>query len=74
LGQQPPDIQLPSLPELEKQIGQNDYSFFAGNVPSYFSDWWKKYATTNGWFIFYHYCPAFNDVLLLEYLLLKNNY
>lgn len=71
-GEHPASIQLPSLDALQNELEQNDFSFFAGNVPSYFSDWLRKYASNGNVFIYHHYCPAFNDVLLLEYLLLKN--
>lgn len=71
-GVQPPSLNLPATGALEKAMEQNDYAFFAGNVPSYFSDWLRKYASNSKWFIYYHYCPAFNDALLLEYLLLRN--
>lgn len=70
-GAHPADIQLPPLDALPKELEQNDFSFFAGNVPSYFSDWLRKYASNSKILIFHHYCPAFNDALLLEYLLLK---
>lgn len=71
-GVQPPSLKLPATEAFPKEIEQNDYAFFTGNVPSYFSDWLRKYASNSKWFIYYHYCPAFNDVLLLEYLLLRD--
>ncbi len=67
-----PSIQLPAIADMEKQIEKNNFSFFLGNIPSYFSIGLKKFCIRNGIGIFYHYCPAYNDALLLEYLVLKN--
>ena len=71
-GYTPPAFELPSIDEAESTIEQNDFSFFVGNIPSYFPGWLRKYATEKNTGLFYHYCPAYNDALLLEYLLLKN--
>ena len=71
-GYIPPALNLPSTAEYETSIEQNDFSFFVGNIPSYFPGWLRKYATEKNTGLFYHYCPAYNDALLLEYLVLKN--
>ena len=71
-GYTPPAFELPTIDEAESTIEQNDFSFFVGNIPSYFPGWLRKYATEKNTGLFYHYCPAYNDALLLEYLLLKN--
>jgi len=71
-GYIPPALDLPSTVELETSIEQNNFSFFVGNIPSYFPGWLRKYATEKNAGLFYHYCPAYNDALLLEYLVLKN--
>ena len=71
LGYEPPKINI-SINEVEKEIEQNNFCFFVGNVPSYFKDFQKAFATANEIGFFYHYCPAYNDTLLLEYLALKN--
>jgi ABC-type cobalt transport system substrate-binding protein len=71
-GYVPPLFKLPQSNEVETKIEKNDFSFFVGNVPSYFHDALRKYATNKNIWLFYHYCPAYNDVLLLEYLVLKN--
>ncbi len=71
-GYIPPVLELPSIAEFETGIEQNDFSFFVGNIPSYFPGWLRKYATKKNTGLFYHYCPAYNDALLLEYLVLKN--
>jgi len=72
-GYNPPVTGLPSATDIEMKIEKNDFAFFIGNVPSYFHDTFRKYATTNHMGLFYHYCPAWNDMLLLEYLVLKNH-
>lgn len=71
LGYEPPAINI-SANDIEKQIEQNDFCFFVGNVPSYFKDFSRAFATANNIGFFYHYCPAYNDALLLEYLVLKH--
>ncbi len=65
-------FQLPATDNIEKEIEKNDFSFFIGNIPSYFHDFFRKYATNKKAGLFYHYCPTWNDALLLEYLVLKN--
>lgn len=68
LGYQPPEI----TPENLNEIETNDFCFFVGNVPSYFQNTFRKLATEKNFLLFYHYCPAFNDILLLENMLLNN--
>lgn len=72
-GYLPPEIPLPSVKEVVKEVEQNDFSFFVGNIPSYFPDHLKTLATENKLGMFYHYCPAFYEALLLEYILLRNS-
>jgi len=67
----PPALLLPEVNDVEKKIEQNNFSFFIGNIPSYFKVKWKRYCIKNKIGLFYHYCPAFNDALLLEYIFLK---
>ena len=70
-GYSPPSLILPAVENVEGRI-EKDFCFFVGNIPSYFHDMLRKYATQKNMGLFYHYCPAWNDVLLLEYLVLKN--
>jgi hypothetical protein len=67
----PPAITMPSLQQVKPVIERNNLPFFIGNIPSYFPLTVKK-VIGNKWGLFYHYSPAYNNVLLLEYLLLKN--
>lgn len=53
---------------IRKEIEQSNYSFFIGNIPSYFPYGFKKVFTKLDALFYYHYCPAYNNVLLLEYL------
>lgn len=71
-GYLPPQLNIPDINEIEPLIEKNDFSFFLGNIPSYFPSVLKKIATEKKLGMFYHYCPAYYDTLLLEYLILKN--
>ena len=51
--------------------GEESLPFFIGNIPSYFTQHVRELFTRKGWGVFYHYCPAYNDALFLEYLTLK---
>jgi hypothetical protein len=53
-----------------KNIEQNDMPFFIGNIPSYFNRSLKGKFIDLRLLMYNHYCPAWNDCLLLEYLLL----
>ena len=70
-GYTPPDLVLPAINEIEKSVEQNNFSFFIANLPSYFKDILKWLATRQHLGFYNYYCPAFNDALLLEYLILK---
>lgn len=71
-GNESPPLILPQLPELHAQIEKSNYPFFIGNVPSYLSKGKRGLLIKLKAGLFYHYCPAWNDALLLEYLVLKN--
>jgi hypothetical protein len=69
--QQPPQLSI-STNDF-KNIEQNDLPFFIGNIPSYFNRSWKGKFIDLRLLMYNHYCPAWNDCLLLEYLLLSKN-
>ncbi len=69
--QQPKQLNI-SISEF-KNIEQNDLPFFIGNIPSYFNRSWKGKFIDLRLLMYNHYCPAWNDCLLLEYLLLSEN-
>ncbi len=71
-GYIPPPVPSLSYVDLENKIEKNDLPFFIGNIPSYLQDVQKDFLLKNKLGLFYHYCPAYNDALLLEYLVLKN--
>jgi len=71
-GHEAPPLVLPNLSELNAQIEKSHYPFFIGNVPSYLSNGKRRLLTKLKAGLFYHYCPAWNDALFLEYLVLKN--
>jgi hypothetical protein len=54
-----------------RDIETNDLPFFIGNIPSYFKQPWKENYMALRLLMYYHYCPAWNDCLLMEYLILK---
>ncbi len=71
-GYEAPLLALPGRTELNTQIEKSNYPFFIGNVPSYLSNGKRVLLTKMKAGLFYHYCPAWNDALFLEYLILKN--
>lgn len=70
-GYTAPEIELSSVHHLEKETEHSNFPFFIGNIPSYFAAGKREFLTKNKIGLFYHYCPAFNDALLIEYLTLK---
>lgn len=73
-GYNAPNLVLPPQNKIEEQVEHNDMPFFIGNIPSYFSNTLKQFCMGSNIGLFYHYCPAYNDALLLEYLVLKNKH
>lgn len=72
-GYIPPKIDLPGREEMKLIIEENDFSFFIGNIPSYLPPAIRNRLLEKNTGLFYHYCPAYNSVLLLEYITLSNN-
>lgn len=72
-GYQPVDLPFNSYDDLAKGVYKNDFSFFVGNIPSYKRQPTKEILTDLKSLQYYYYCNAFNDALLLEYLVLLNN-
>ena len=74
LGYSSPMIELPAKEKLVWMIEHNDLAFFTGDMLGYFEGNTKK---TLAFFfkkaLFYNqYCPAYNDALLVEYLILNH--
>jgi hypothetical protein len=70
-GQSPQPLQI-TMDDL-KSIEQNNLPFFIGNIPSYFHRSLKGKFIDLRLLMYNHYCPAWNDCLLLEYLLLYDH-
>ncbi len=56
-----------------KEIEINDFSFFTGNIPSYFQHTIKSLSNGLRLLQYRHYCPAWNDALIIENILLQYN-
>jgi hypothetical protein len=70
-GYDAPNLKMPDATQVEKRIEKSNFPFFIGNVPSFLSHSKRTFLTKLKLGLFYHYCPAFNDALLLEYIMLK---
>ena len=65
--------QLNFNPKDFRSVETNNLPFFIGNIPSYFRQPFKEDFINLRLLMYNHYCPAWNDCLLLEYLLLSKN-
>lgn len=54
-------------------VERNNLPFFTGSIPSYFKQPLKEVFINLRLLMYNHYCPAWNDCLLLEYLLVSKN-
>lgn len=68
-----PILEMPDATQVERWIEKSNFPFFIGNVPSFLSHSKRTFLTKLKLGLFYHYCPAFNDAILLEYITLKKN-
>ena len=68
-NEDPPSLNLTT--SNVRDIETNDLPFFIGNIPSYFKQPWKEDFMSLRLLMYYHYCPAWNDCLLMEYLVLR---
>ncbi len=71
-GYDSPVLEIPTSTQVEEVIEKSNFPFFIGNVPSFLSRGKRNLLAKLKIGLFYHYCPAFNDALLLEYIVLKN--
>ncbi len=71
-GCKPVDLPFTSYDDLVKGVYENDFPFFIGNIPSYQKQPAKEFLTDMKSLQYYYYCNAFNDALLLEYIVLLN--
>ncbi len=72
-GYQPPSMDMPDEPVLYQLLEENDMPFFVGNMLSFPREPLKTIlsAMFKRNLVYYDHCPAYNDVLYLEYLLLN---
>lgn len=73
-GYLPPQLELPSLSSWQEQIEHNNMVSFIANIFSYFPKIIMKEFVKREWGIYYPYCPAYNNTLVLEYLLLRQKW
>ncbi len=66
-----PDLEISPQTFTISKIEKSNFPFFTGNIPSYFPPFWRHLFYQKKWLLFYHYCPAYNDALLVEYLSLR---
>jgi hypothetical protein len=67
-GVRPPEITVPLNGNLNRLTEDESFSFFIANIASMFPDPLKRWAGASGITRFYYYCPAYNNLLLLENL------
>ena len=73
LGAAPERVQLHGDFSLEG-IEQSDFCFFIGDIATYLPNLFRGMFARSGFGRFYFYAPAYNDVLLLEYLTEQHKY
>lgn len=70
-GQDPASLRTIEIQSLSKDIEDADFSFFIANMASFLPAPWKRIIGNSRIGYFRYYCPAYNYVLLLEYLMLN---
>jgi len=73
LGASPEKVQLQGDFSLEG-VEQDDFCFFIGDIATYLPNLFRGAFARSGFGRFYFYSPAYNDVLLLEYLVEQHKY
>ncbi|MBL0882704.1 MAG: hypothetical protein IBJ16_05045 [Chitinophagaceae bacterium] len=68
-GVTPPVVTLPKLSSIRELIEDESFSFFIANMASMLPDQFKKFASKAQVGKFYYYCPAYNQLLLLEHVI-----
>jgi hypothetical protein len=63
---------LPPFPGIQPLTEESDFVFFIANMASFLPDPFKNWIGNSGIGRFFYYCPAYNNVLVLEYLSMKN--
>lgn len=68
LGEPAPALTLPDQSEWISQVEKSDFAYFVGNIPSYMARSVQGILTGINALMYYHYCPALNEALVLQYL------
>lgn len=63
---------FPAYPDMLTLTEENDFVFFIANMASFLPNPFKNWIGKSGAGKFYYYCPAYNNVLLLEMLTWEN--
>jgi len=71
-GVQPPAIEIYTAGSLTELIEEGSFSFFIANMASMLPDPFKQWMGGAGVGKFYYDCDAYNNLLVLEYLVWKN--
>jgi len=72
-GIKPNIITINQTQALQNLIEDESFSFFIANMGSMLPNQLKKISTASSLLIFKYYCPAYNNVLLLENQVLQSN-
>lgn len=73
-GIQPSITIIENSTELQSLIELENFSFFKANMASFFSANLKKIGTSLNLGLFNYYCPAYNNILLLEHIVVNNSF
>lgn len=72
-GAEPPVMKTHVSSNLQELVEENRFSFFIANMASMLPDPLKQWMGGAGVGKFYYDCDAYNNLLVLEYLVWKNN-
>ena len=67
-GVQPPVVQPKMVNSMQALVEDESFSFFIANMASMLPDPLKQWVGNIGLGKFYYYCPAYSNLLVLEYL------
>ncbi|GAC1443259.1 MAG: hypothetical protein NVSMB63_12130 [Sediminibacterium sp.] len=67
-GVAPPVVEIHKVTDLHALVEDESFSFFIANIASMLPDPLKQWIGEIGGGKFYYFCPAYNNLLVLEYL------
>jgi hypothetical protein len=68
-GVSPPDLAPHKANSLQEMVEKEGSAFFIANMASMLTNPYKKWLGAIGVGRFYYYCPAYNNILLIENLI-----